>query len=429
MYDPADDHDRLLLGLKGAMSEAELHVLKLRMQAGKRAKAERGELRMRGPMGYVRRPSGEVVKDPDEQAQAVIELIFEQFERLGTINGGWRALVHQQIQLPQRVASGDNKGELIWRRPNRNTLSNLLHHPIYAGAYVYGRRPTERQRRQSGRPSPGRRVAKPEDCPVLLKERHPAYSSWEQFERNRHQLEANAQASLGVMRSGPSLLAGLVVCGRCGLRMAAAYNNNGAGLRYRCCHNAIEYGSARCQTLTGGPLEACVSAWVLQALEPAALEVSLHVAAEVEAQRHKRQQHWQQRLERAQYAVERAARQYRAVEPANRLVARTLERQWAEALAAQEALQADYRRCLVDQPMTLSAPERAAIRRLAQDIPVLWHASSTTVTDRQAIMRPLVERVVVTRQGESEKVDVVVHWMGGHQSPATMIRPVARLEQ
>jgi DNA invertase Pin-like site-specific DNA recombinase len=408
IYDPADYNDRLLLGLKGAMSEAELHVLKLRMQAGKRAKAERGELSMRVPMGYVRRPSGEVVKDPDEQVQAVIELIFEQFERLGTINGVLRTLVHHQIQLPQRVASGDNKGELIWRRPNRNTLSNLLHHPIYAGAYVYGRRPTERQRRQSGRPSTGRRVAKPEDWHVLLKERHPAYISWEQFERNRHQLEANAQASLGVIRYGPSLLAGLVVCGRCDLRMAAAYNNNGSGLRYRCCHNAIEYGSARCHTLTGGPLDAFVSALVLQALEPAALEVSLQVAADVEAQRHKLHQHWQQRLERAQYAVERADRQYSAVEPENRLVARTLERQWEEAFAAQEALQADYRRFLVDQPMTLSAPEREAIRRLAQDIPVLGQASSTTVADRQAIIRQLVERVVVTLQGESEKVDVVV---------------------
>lgn len=429
IYDPADYNDRLLLGLKGAMSEAERHVLKLRMQAGKRAKAERGALSMRVPMGYVRRPSGEVVKDPDEQAQAVIELIVEQFERLGTINGVLRTLVHHQIQRPQRVASGDNKGELIWRRPNRNTLSHLLHHPIYAGAYVYGRRPTERQRRQSGRPSPGRRVAKPADCHVWLKERHPAYIRWEQFERNRQQLEANAQASLGVMRSGPSLLAGLVVCGRCGLRMAAAYNNNGAGLRYSCCHNAIAYGSARCQTLTGGPLDALVSALVVQALEPAALEVSLHVAAAGEAPRHKLQQPWQQRLERAQYAVERADRPYRAVEPANRLVARTLERQWEEALAAQEALQADSRRFLVDQPMTRSAPEREAIRRLAQAISVLWQASRTTVADRQAIMRQLGERVVVTLQGASEKVDVVVHWMGGHQSPATMIRPVARLEQ
>ena len=429
IYDPADYNDRLLLGLKGAMSEAELHVLKLRMQAGKRAKAERGALSMRVPMGYVRRPSGEVVKDPDEQVQTVIALIFEQFERLGTINGVLRTLVQHQIHLPHRVVSGDTKGELLWRRPNRNTLSNLLHHPIYAGAYVYGRRPTAPQRRQTGRPTTGRRVAQPDACQVLLHERHPAYISWEQFERNRRQLEANAQARLGVIRYGPSLLAGLVVCGRCGLRMAAAYNNNGAGLRYSCCHNAIEYGSARCQSLTGGPLDAFVSAWVLRAREPSALEVSLQVAADVEAQRHTLHQHWQQRLERAQYAVERADRQYSAVEPENRLVARTLERQWEEALAAQEALQADYRRFLVDQPMTLSAPEREAIRRLAQDIPTLWHASSTTVADRQAIIRQLIERVVVTLQGESEKVDVVVHWMGGHQSQATMIRPVARLEQ
>src|SRR5919197_3750934 len=178
IYDPTDDNDRLLLGLKGAMSEAELHVLKQRMMAGKRAKAEGGELGMPVPMGYMRRPSGEVVKDPDEQAQAVIALIFEQFERLGTINGVLRTLVHHQIHLPHRVASGDNKGELIWRRPNRNTLSNLLHHPIYAGAYVYGRRPTAPQRRQAGRPATGRRVAQPEACQVLLHARHPAYISW-----------------------------------------------------------------------------------------------------------------------------------------------------------------------------------------------------------------------------------------------------------
>jgi DNA invertase Pin-like site-specific DNA recombinase len=429
IYDPTDYNDRLLLGLKGAMSEAELHVLKLRMQAGKRAKAERGELVMRVPMGYVRRPSGEVVKDPDEQVQAVMALIFEQFERLGTINGVIRYCVRHRIQLPHRVASGTHKGELVWRRPTRTTLSNLLRHPIYAGAYVYGRRPIAPQRRQAGRPATGRRVAQPEDCYVLLRERLPAYISWEQFERNRKQLAANAQASLGVIRYGPSLLAGLVICGRCGLRMSAAYNNNGSGLRYSCGRNAAEYGRARCQTLTGGPLDAFVSTFVLQALEPAALEVSLHVAADVEAQRQLLHQHWHQRLERARYDAERAQRHYQAVEPENRLVARTLERQWEEALAAQETLQAEHRRFLREQPATLSAPEREAIRRLAQDIPALWHAPSTTVAERQAIIRHLVERIVVTLQGESERVEVVVHWMGGHQSQATMIRPVACFEQ
>jgi DNA invertase Pin-like site-specific DNA recombinase len=181
IYDPIDYNDRLLLGLKGAMSEAELHVLKQRMVAGKRAKAARGELGMPVPMGYVRRPSGEVVKDPDEQAQAVIALLFEQFERLGTIHAVLRYLVQHQIRVPQRVRFGPSKGELVWCRPNRTTLSNLLHHPIYAGAYVYGRRPTDPRRKQPGRPSTGRLVAKPEDCQVLLQDHHPAYISWEQF--------------------------------------------------------------------------------------------------------------------------------------------------------------------------------------------------------------------------------------------------------
>jgi DNA invertase Pin-like site-specific DNA recombinase len=429
IYDPTDYNDRLLLGLKGAMSEAELHVLKQRMMAGKRAKAERGALGMPVPMGYVRRPSGEVAKDPDEQAQAVIALIFDQFARVGTIHAVLRYLVQHQIRVPQRVRFGPSKGELVWRRPNRTTLSNLLHHPIYAGAYTYGRRPTDPKRKQPGRPSTGRLVVKPEDCQVLLPDRLPAYISWEQFERNRRQLEANTQAGLGVIRYGPSLLSGLVVCGRCGLRMAAAYNNNGVGLRYSCAREMVDYGGAICQSLTGAPLDTWMSELVLAALEPAALEVSLEVAADVEAQRQRLHQHWAKRLERAGYEVERAARQYHAVEPENRLVARTLERQWEEALANEEQLKADYRRFLASQPVTLSASEREAIRHLASDLPALWYAETTTAADRQAIIRQLVERVVVTVQGESEQVELEIHWIGGHRTQTRRRRPVARLDQ
>jgi hypothetical protein len=399
------------------------------MIAGKRAKAERGELGMLVPMGYLRRPSGDVVKDPDEQAQAVIELIFEQFERVGTIHGVLRYLVQHQIRVPQRERMGPRKGELIWCRPNRVTLSNMLHHPIYAGAYVYGRRPIDPKRKQAGRPSTGRLVAKPQECQVLLPERLPAYISWEQFERNQRQLEANTQASLGVIRYGPSLLSGLVVCGQCGRRMTSTYNNNGTGLRYHCNREKVDYGGEKCQSLAGVPLDLWLSELVLQALEPAALEVSLEVAADVEAQRQRLHQQWDKRLERAGYEVDRAARQYQAVEPENRLVARTLERQWEEALAAEEQLKADYRRFMAQQPATLSAGEREAIRRLASDLPTLWHAETTTAADRQAIIRQLVERVVVTVQGESEQVDLQVHWMGGHRTETRRCRPVARLDQ
>lgn len=429
VYDPRDYNDRLLLGLKGTMSEAELHVLKQRMHAGKRAKAERGELGMRLPMGYVQRPSGEVIKDPDGGVQATIQLIFDQFERLGTVNGLLQYLVRYQIQLPHRVATGLSKGELEWRRPNRVTLSNLLHHPVYAGAYVYGRRPTDPRRKQPGRPGTGRTVASLEDCQVLLRDRLPAYIGWEQFTRNLEQLEANTAQSLGAIRQGASLLSGLLVCGRCGLRMTTSYRQNGRNLRYVCSRAQVDYGEPLCQSLAGFPLDQLVSDWVLKALEPAALEISLQAAQDVEAERRQLHQHWAQRLERARYQAERAFRQYTAVEPENRLVAGTLERQWEAALAEEQDLKAEYAKLQAQQPPSLSPQECAAIRSLASDIPTLWRAPTTTSADRQAIIRHLVERIVATVQDESEQVEVQIHWRGGTGTRLHLARPVARLDQ
>jgi hypothetical protein len=411
------------------MSEAELHILKQRMQAGRRAKAARAELGLPVPMGYVRRPSGEVIKDPDAQAQAVIALIFEQFARGGTINGVLQHLVRHPIQLPCRVHAGANRGDLEWHAPNRATLSNLLHHPIYAGASVYGRRPTDVRRKPPGRPATGRRVAQGGEWSVLLEDRLPAYISWAQFERNLHQLEANGLKGQGAIRHGPSLLSGLIVCGRCGHRMATTYGNSGGRLRYNCHSMAINYGQDRCQSLVGQVLDDFISEQVLAALPPAALEISLKALEDVEAEREQVHRHWQQRLERAHYQAERAHRQFDAVEPEHRLVARTLEQPWEQALAAAAQLQAEYARFVAEQPVPLSAAEREAIRRLAGDIPALWQAPTTSAADRQAIIRQLVERVVVTVQGESERVEVQIHWMGGHSTQATRIRPVARLDQ
>jgi len=429
LYDPMTYNDRLLLGLKGTMSEAELHILKQRMLEGKRAKARRGELGMRLPMGYLRHASGEVVKDPDEQARSVIELMFDQFERSGTINGVLQHFVAEDIRLPARLASGPQKGELQWRRPNRATLSNLLRHPIYAGAYVYGRRPTDPRRKKPGRPSTGRTVAKPEQWEVLIKDRLPAYISWEQYERNQRQLQANTAQALGAPRQGPSLLSGLLICGRCGLRMATQYNNNGRGLRYVCGRMASDYGEPLCQSLAGSPLDSLISTLVLQGLEPSALELSMKLAEDLEAERARDRAHWEKRLERAHYESERVRRQYDAVEPENRLVARTLERQWEEALVAEEHLGNDYAQFLAAEPTPLTHDERERIRQLAEDIPALWSASTTTDAERQAIVRQLVERVIVTVVGESERVNTEIHWAGGQRTRTQIARPVARLEQ
>ena len=429
IYDPTLYNDRLLLGLKGTMSEAELHILKQRMLEGKRAKARRGELRMPLPMGYIRERSGDVVKDPDEQAQTVIQRVFELFERKRTINGVLTELVAQQIQMPYRVASGANKGELMWRRPNRMTLSNLLHHPIYAGAYSYGRRPTDPRKKIPGRPSTGRTVAPMKEWEVLIKDHFPAYISWSEYERNLRQLKSNTAQAIGAVRQGLSLLSGLIICGRCGLRMAPHYSNNGKGLRYSCARMAIDYGEARCQSLSGRPLDQCVAGLIFKALQPAALEISMAVAEDLEAERQRQLVHWQQRLERAQIETERASRQYNAVEPENRLVARILERKWEAALATETQLKNEYAQFLAGQPAKLTAEERAAIEHLAQDIPALWNSETTTAADRQLIVRQLIERVLVTVIKDTETVQIEIHWLGGHQTKTQINRPVARLDQ
>lgn len=429
IYDPSLYNDRLLLGLKGTMSEAELHILKQRMLEGKRAKARRGELGMPVAMGFVRQLSGLIVKDPDEQAQGVIERVFELFERKRTINGVLLELVSQQIQLPHRVASGLNKGDLVWRRPNRVTLSNLLHNPIYAGAYAYGRRPTDPRKKVPGRPSTGRTVAEINDWEVLIKDHHPAYISWSQYEDNVRQLQANTTQSLGVARKGAALLSGLLICGRCGLRMAPHYSNTGGRYRYSCDRMKTDYGEATCQSLSGLTLDGYVTAQIFKALQPAALEISLAAADDQAAERQKQQKYWLQRLERAHIDTERAARQYNAVEPENRLVARTLERKWEETLNAELELKAQYEQFLLKQPVVLSEQERVAIQRLAQDIPALWKAETTTAMDRQTIVRQLIERILVSVIDNTEKVQIEIHWYGGHITQAWLDRPVAKLEQ
>lgn len=429
VYDPGDYNDRLLLGLKGTLSEAELHVIKQRMLAGKKAKAQRGELGMAVPMGYIKHANGETLKDPDEQVQSTVTLVFSLFGRYRTINGVLQHLVSHHIQMPHRVRHGWRKGELEWRRPNRVSLSNTLHHPIYAGAYVYGRHPTDPKRKQPGRPSTGRVSATAEEWEVMIKDKLPAYISWEQYERNQRQLQMNTSQGIGPPRHGPSLLAGLVVCGRCGLRMSAVYSSQGGRLRYACERMAVDYGEPRCQSLLGAPLEQVVEQQVLAALQPAALEASFQAIECLQQERRQHLQHWQQRLERARYESERAYRQYNAVEPENRLVARTLEKQWEAALSAETRLQQDYEQYRREQPAVLGEAEQRAIRELAADIPRLWRAPTTSQEQRQQMVRILIERLLVTVQGDSEKVHMAIHWAGGHQTEALFNRPVAKLEQ
>lgn len=431
VYDPTQYNDRLLPGLKGTMSEAELHLLRSRMYEGLLHKARRGAVFNHAPIGYVKAPEGGFVLDPDEQVQSVVRLIFEQFERQGTVCGLLRYLVKNQIQVPVRPIRREQRGQLHWRRPNRVTLQTMLHHPIYAGFYRFGHRAVDPRKKVPGRPQSGRTFRAAEECVVLLPDRLPAYISVEQFQANRERLRQNrARAdSLGAPRQGPALLSGLLVCGRCGYRMVVNYNNAKNGLRYNCYHALTCYGEPECQSLSGRRLDAFVAEQVLAALRPAALELHLAAAEDLEEQRQQLHRNWQQQLERARYAAERAARQYGAVEPENRLVARELERRWEVALHEQTRLEREYEQFCAERPAKLSAAQREQVRQLAGSIPELWSAPTTTPVDRQRLVRLLIERIEVEVQGRSERVTLALTWSGGTISRHEMVRTVRRYEQ
>lgn len=428
LYDPTSYNDRLLLGLKGTMSEAELHILKQRMLQGALQKARRGELVSKVPIGFVRNAAGEVQLEPDEQARTVVHLVFEQFERLGSASGVLRQLVQHQVKLPVRADSGPGKGHLEWRRPSLTTVRNLLTHPMYAGAYVYGRtcqNPTTRRIRDVPQ-----RLAKSE-WRVLLKDRYPAYISWEQFEKNVDQLAQNRSSnhSRGSVRQGRALLAGLLTCERCGFRIGTRYQGKSSQPRYQCDTGRAIYGHDRCQSVAARVIDEEVVRLTLLALAPASLEVSLEVAADLERQRGQLEAHWTSRLERAKYDADRARRQYEAVEPENRLVGRTLEQAWEMQLRSLQQLEQEYSRFHQTQLRQLSEQERDQIRDLATDLPLVWQSVNTTDEDRKQILRQVIEQISVAVEGDGEWVEIRVHWAGGQQTYSRVRRPVAGTAQ
>ena len=430
IYDANDPNDRLLLGLKGTISEVELHTLRSRLERGRLHKAQRGELFHSVPRGYVRGPCGQVEFDPDEQVRAVVQLIFDKFDELGTVHAVFRYLLRHDIRLGGRFRTGPRKGQLQWRRPSLSTLFSVLRHPFYAGIYVHGRRRLDPKRKKPDRPGSGRVVMPPTQWQVRLPGRLPAYISEERYEANQQRLQQNQSRpeQPGTPRAGRCLLSGLLRCGRCGCRMQATYPNAGH-LAYVCNRSYRQGTSPSCPGVRGSALDQLVAEQVLLALEPASLQLSLHALADVAKERQRLDRHWQQQRERARYETQEAERRYQLVDPANRLVARTLEQRWEEALRNERQLEEAYDRFVRQQPAELTEVERQRLLALAQDIPMLWRADSTTIAQRKEIARCLVDRVIVAVTEQSEEVAVTIHWAGGFASEHAVRRPVCGYEQ
>jgi DNA invertase Pin-like site-specific DNA recombinase len=428
VYDSCDSNDRLVLGLKGTMSELEIQTMRNRLDKGKLHKAQRGELFCNVALGYVKTPSG-VARDPDEQVQAVLALIFDKFDELGSVRAVFRYLLQHDIRVGIRVRGGPQAGQLQWLPPCPATLYRLLRHPLYAGTYVYGRTTVDRKRGAGGARN-GRRCLPPEQWKVVRHDHLPAYISGERFRHNQERLRQNGSHAdtAGTPRRGVALLQGLVFCRQCETRLRVLYSRRHQP-RYDCVRHRDSGAPRTCHGLSADALEALVVQQVLRALEPAALEFSLRAGADVQRERERRALHWQQQLERAGYDAVKAERHYRAVDPENRLVARTLEQQWEQALRRQQQLQEEYDRFRQQTPTELTPQERECIRALADDLPALWCAATTTVADRKEILRCLLERVVVGVQGSSEYVDMALHWAGGFVSQHQVVRRVGSYAQ
>ena len=427
LYDPRDSNDRLLLGLKGTMSEYELITMHNRLERGKLHKAERGELFHSVPGGYVKLPAGGPAFDPDDQVRSTVNLVFDKFDELGSFGRLYRYLARNEIRLGMRVQRGPRRGELEWRRATRATLERMLHHPIYAGAYSYGRRRVDHKKMAASGGKIKMRSVPMSEWKVLLQDRLPAYITWERYLANQQRLLRNrtVPGSPGVPRTGVALLSGLLVCGACGRRMRVSYRNKSMAY-YGCTRRHFEGSS--CCGLSAGAIDDLVAQQVLVGLEPASLELSVRAIRDIEQERERLRRHWEQRRQRAAYESERAERHYRAVEPENRLVARSLEKCWEEAMRNQRTIDEEYDRFLKNQPPRLSEDEKAWIAAMSSNIPALWNAPETPTTDRKEIVRLMVERVMVHVRADSERVDAVISWQGGRSTHHKIVRSVARYD-
>lgn len=430
VYDPALYTDRLLLGLSGMMSEAELYHIRRRLQAGAWNKALRGELKLILPVGLLRLSSGEVVLHPDEQVRARIALVFAKFQELKTARAVMRYLRTENLLLPTRPTRGPAPHELLWQPARSSMVLAILKNPTYAGTYVYGRETKDPTRCKPGHPYSGTRRRVIDEWPIVIHNVYPAYISWETFLANQAQIDSNhsryAADRPGTPQRGPALLQGIVRCGRCGALMRLRYaGKHGDFPVYICAAAQSECGTHCCQEVRGRALDVEVERLVLEALAPDNIALALAALETLEEEYATLKRQRELHLERMRYEAERARRQYDAVEPENRLVARTLERRWEEKLRDLEKAEQDHRIWVEQQYLPQSATDRQDILALASDLPQVWQASTTTATDRKRILRLVIKEVIVDQKRVPGQVWFQINWQTGAISQHRYTRGVS----
>lgn len=416
IYDPRLYNDRLLLGLKGTMSEAELHWLRQRLDAGRMSQVKRGEYRQKLPTGLERLADGTVVRHPDDQVRHVIELVFARFEELGSVNKVVRYFRRHKILLPRRQSAGPHCNQVLWKDASESAVTDMLKNPAYAGAFAYGQRQVDPARRRPGRPAAGRIRQPMEQWLHLQQDAYPAYISWDQYLANQERIHQNGlhfvaqrQMAQGIEREGPGLLQGLPVCGHCGHRMQTVYKHTP---RY-VCRGLVRSTEAPsdCNSVRAPVVDEVVVKAFFEAIRPAQLDALEAILQEQQQERARLERHWQEQLKRVRYAAQLAQRQYDAVDPDNRLVAAELERRWEEQLQQRRQTEEEYHH-FQQTPLPVSVPPelRDQFRKVSQHLPQLW--PSLKNAQKKQLLRSLISQVII-RRSVPDQIQLRIVWVSG----------------
>jgi DNA invertase Pin-like site-specific DNA recombinase len=429
IYHPALFNDRLLLGLKGTMSEAELYVLRARLNGGIRNKAARGELRRGLPVGLIWGDAdGEVRLHPDEAVRTAIASIFDRFAETGSARRVWLWFRSEGLRLPTQMVP---KAEILWVDASYHAIHQVLSNPVYAGAYTYGRTRQETTLDGSGAAKKRMRQLPRSEWQVLIKEHHEGYIDWRTYEANQARLAANTRPGPhnpgSAVREGSALLQGLAICGHCGRRLKTHYRGRNAAPGYHCAGKIIVEGrGCYCLSVGGVQIDEAFARTFLAAIEPAKLAATLAAAERLEADTEATLKQWRQAVERAAYEAKRAERRYRAVDPDNRLVARGLEREWEQRLADLEAANQELARRLEQRPRVLGQEERDRLLALGADLAAVWDAPTTTPRDQKELLRALIEEVILSVDRNELAAHLTVRWKGGALTDVDVPLPRSR---
>lgn len=426
LYDPRDPNDRLVLGLKGTLFSAELQILQARMRGGLLNKARRGALTVRLPVGYRRQHDGTVVLDPDEQVRATLNIVFDQFELLQNARAVQRYFLSHSLKMPRYVQYGPDAGRLFWIKPTYQMIQQVLTNPAYAGIFVFGRRG---QHSQPGNPSQKIQHRKLlEEWEIVVPGIYPTYTSEARYYEIRRILRANMynfeKKNPGAPREGRGLITGIITCGKCGRSMTISHGSDYHS--YWCVRELMTHAAPCCQTFAVKHLDDAMRKIFFEVIRPATLETMLSALDTVEAERQTLDKQWQLKLERARYDVQLAQRQYDVVDPDNRLVARALETRWNECLATLQNQEREYAGVHSTSLAPLSESEKVAVRQLAEDLPAIWDAATTSFADRKRLLRTVIREVTVTvnvSDTQPKSAEIAIHWNGGAITTHTVVYP------